>query len=348
MKKIMLISFVFLIIVSIMTVTCMPASALGRFDSEWGTESDGITLPPTFRINLPGFYESCPGTSGFPNADFEQGLKYWMSNTDEKPSNNAKIVEENGNKFLRLSGDEAFDGIESARFVDSRVKVGDSLAIMYDWRADDPSFQIVLKQYLTEPGTIKLQRLSMRTGVNVVEAYTDQEWNTTVTQVETNEFPTSRVLEPENEAKAIYLSFLLEISNPSTVVDIDNLKLVIYNKTTGKIKDLDGKELYDTKNLKGNVVEEVLKEEDFAGIDYNALSSSDKAELSPVKEDNKNSEKTSENKDYTMIIILIVGAVIVVGAAAVVLIIVKRKKNSAPLSETENEDSPDESIPTEE
>ena len=37
----------------------------------------------------------------------------------------------------------------------------------------------------------------------------NQEWNTTVTQVETNEFPTSRVLEPENETKAIYLSFLL-------------------------------------------------------------------------------------------------------------------------------------------
>ena len=322
--------------------TCMSASALGRFDSEWGTESGGITLPPSFKNNLPGFYENCPGTSGFPNADFEQGLKYWMSNTDEKPSNNAEIVEEDGNKFLRLSGDEAYDGIESARFVDSRVKVGDSLAIMYDWRADDPSFQIVLKQYLTEPGTIKVQRLSMRTGVNVVEAYTDQEWNTTVTQVETNEFPTSRVLEPENETKTIYLSFLLEISNPSTVVDIDNLKLVIYNKTTGKIKDLDGKELYDAKNLKKDVVEEKLTEEDFADIDYKATYASGKKKTkNPFAIIGSNDGEGGFIANNIWIIVA-VAVVVIIAAAAVVIIVVKKKKAVTP------EDATIEETPTEE
>ena len=342
MKKIMLISFVFLIIVSIMMGTCMPASALGRFDSEWGTESGGITLPPSFKNNLPGFYENCPGTSGFPNADFEQGLKYWMSNTNEKPSNNAEIVEEDGNKFLRLSGDEAYDGIESVRFVDSRVKVGDSLAIMYDWRAGDPSFQIVLKQYLAEPNTIKLQRLSMRTGVNVVEAYTDQEWNTTVTQVETNEFPTSRVLEPENETKAIYLSFLLEISNPSAVVDIDNLKLVIYNKTTGKIRDLDGKELYDANNLKKDVVEEKLTEEDFADIDYKATYASGKKKTkNPFAIIGSNDGEGGFIANNIWIIVA-VAVFVIIAAAAVVIIVVKKKKAVTP------EDATIEETPTEE
>lgn len=353
MKRLLLIALATIVAISTIFGSTLGVSAAGRFESEWGTVEEGVVSPEGWQ-DYAGYYENCPGTTGFPNGDFEQGLKYWTTPRGKyKAVDTVEIVEENGNHFMRFSCDEAWQGIESLRFVDSRVKAGDNLAIMYKWRSDDPNFQLILQQYRMEPPSIgDIKRVSMGKGVNLVEATTDGEWNVSMTATKSGDDPRIGIVqEPLNDTKTVYLSYLLQVcSDPTTVADIDDLSLVIYNENTGKVFDLDGKELYDVNNL-SNDVEDVIDSEDFADIDYDV--ENEKLDLENEQEETEEvSEKTDtkkngivafnpfsvdnwQNDNLWKVAIVTAGAVIIVAAIVVaVIIIVKiRKKKTGDVIE---------------
>lgn len=345
MKRVFLTTLAVVVAVTMIFGSTLGISAAGRFDSEYGTEADGIIPTSNYTQDYAGYYESCPGTTGFPNGDFEQGLKYWTTpRTKYLPADTVDIIEENGNHFMRFTTENTYQGIESLRFVDSRVKVGDSLAIMYKWRSDDPNFQLILQQYKMEPPSIgEIKRVSQGKGVTVVEAASDGDWNITVTQVESADNPNiGLVQEPQNESKTIYLSYVIQVcSDPTTVADIDDLQLVIYNKNTGKITDLDGKELYDANNLPGSNAEEEINADDFADIDYDAENEEVAADTESKAEDKNTEEKDESFIEKYLWVIIAGGAVILIAAAVVVIVIVvKKKKAVVPADEAPAENTP--------
>lgn len=332
MKKLLLIALAAIVAVSMIFGSTLGVSAAGRFDSEWGTVEEGVVSPDGWQ-DYAGYYENCPGTNGFPNGDFEQGLKYWTTPRGKyKAVDTVDIIEENGNHFMRFSCDNAWEGIESLRFVDARVKAGDNLAIMYKWRSDDPNFQIVLQQYRMEPPSIgEIKRVSAGKGVNLVEARADGEWNISMTATKSGDDPRIGIVqEPQNESKTVYLTYLLQVaSDPTTVADIDDLSLVIYNENSGKVLDLDGKELYDVNNLQNDVKDEI-DSSDFDNIDFDAENEEVKDELSE-KSDSKG--KDNKNNIIWIIVGISAGAVVLIAAVAVVIIMVVAKKKKTPVEE---------------
>lgn len=344
MKRLLLIALATIVAVSMIFGSTFCVSAVGKFDSEWGTAEEGIIPPLNYGQDYAGYYENCPGTTGFPNGDFEQGLKYWTTpRTKNHPADTVDIIEENGNHFMRFSCDVAWQGIESLRFVDSRVKAGDNLAILYKWRSDDPNFQIVLQQYRMEPPHIgDIKRVSAGKGVNLVEAKTDGEWNVSITATKSGDDPRIGIVQPpQNESKTIYLTYMLQVaSDPTTVADIDDLSLVLYNENTGKVTDLDGKELYDVNNLQ-NDVEDEIDSSDFDNIDFNAENQEIKDELS---DETVGATKASKGKITIaggivwIIIGVVAGSIVLVAAVVVVVVILVVKKKKATVAAEDAED----------
>jgi len=77
-------------------------------------------------------------TEGFLNSDFSEGLKYWGTNApfnaDKFAMDNAKIVTENGNRFVEITTRTNWHGIESAAFSAQGIKNGDWLAVLVDYK----------------------------------------------------------------------------------------------------------------------------------------------------------------------------------------------------------------------
>ena len=332
MKRLLLITLATVVAISVIFGSSLGISAAGRFESEWGTVEEGVVSPEGWQ-DYAGYYENCPGTTGFPNGDFEQGLKYWTTPRGKyKAVDTVEIVEENGNHFMRFSCDEAWQGIESLRFVDSRVKAGDNLAIMYKWRSDDPNFQLTLQQYRMEPPSIgEIKRVSMGKGVNLVEAKTEGEWNVSMTATKSGDDPRIGIVqEPLNESKTVYLSYLLQVcSDPTTVADIDDLSRVLYNENTGKVTDLDGKELYDVNNLQNDVEDEIDSSE-FDNIDFDAENEEIKTDKTVGATESSKGKITIAGGVVWIIIGVAAGGIVLVAAVVVlVIILVVKKKKSA-------------------
>ena len=347
MKRLLLTVLATIVAVSMIFGSTFCVSAMGKFDSEWGTVEEGVVSPEGWQ-DYAGYYENSPGTTGFPNGDFEQGLKYWTTPRGKyKAVDTVDIIEENGNHFMRFSCENAWEGIESLRFVDSRVKAGDNLAILYKWRSDDPNFQLILQQYRMEPPHIgDIKRVSMGKGINLVEAKTDGEWNISMTATKSGDDPRIGIVqEPQNDSKTVYLSYLLQVcSDPTTVADVDDLSLVLYNENTGKVTDLDGKELYDVNNLQ-NDVEDEIDSSDFDNIDFEAENDEVKDKISDettgVTEASKG-KITIAGSMVWIIIGAIAGGIILVAAVVVVIIVLVVKKKKAPAVAESAEDAPTE------
>ena len=332
MKRLLLIVLATVVAISVIFGSSLGISAAGRFESEWGTVEEGVVSPEGWQ-DYAGYYENCPGTTGFPNGDFEQGLKYWTTPRGKyKAVDTVDIIEENGNHFMRFSCENAWEGIESLRFVDSRVKAGDNLAILYKWRSDDPNFQLILQQYRMEPPSIgEIKRVSAGKGVNLVEAKTDGEWNISITATKSGDDPRIGIVqEPLNESKTVYLSYLLQVcSDPTTVADVDDLSLVLYNENTGKVTDLDGKELYDVNNLQ-NDVEDEIDSSDFDNIDFEAENEEIKTDKTVGATESSKGKITIAGGVVWIIIGVAAGGIVLVAAVVVlVIILVVKKKKSA-------------------
>ena len=288
-----------------------------------GTEEQGI-IPPTDNYYI--YHTPYTESDGFPNADFQKGLMYWTQGQKDRAIDSVELVEEDGNKFVTFTAKDRHDGIYSIRFADSRVKVGDTLAVMYDWRGEDPAFQIALNQHIMnkDESSVSMIRLSQDAGdvTNIKIASREGEWNTSMSNV--NEV----VKEPNLGNPTIYLSYIVQVKNDITCnAQIDNLRVVVYNKDTGNIYDLDHKKLFNIYELGNDEVDDTIDKSDFENIDYDAKPDNIKAD-----EKGKDNDKTFIQK-YSGAIIGGGIAVVVVAAAVVTVILLKKK---APKGETDN------------
>lgn len=291
---------------------------------DWGTYEDGLKpgKPPHdyYRYQIP--YTE---TDGFPNADFEQGLKYWTHCRGRIPSESVKLVKDGENTAIQFTAKEEYDGIFSVPFTDSRVKQGDNLVVVYSWKGTG-HIQIGLEQIMknqNEPDCyVKVFRVS-HIGItgqtkSLYLSADGSKWNVSMSNLN---LP---IAEPEGTDKNIYLSLFAQICNDMTDETIvDNLIIARYNEQSGLVFDLDGNKLYDLNNLPVDDVEDELNKDDFSSIDYDATPED-------IKEKRESKENTTEEKTFFqehLVLIIVLGAIIIAGAAVAAIIIIKKSKS---------------------
>lgn len=287
----------------------------------WGTYEDGLKpgepAHDYYRYQIP--YTE---TDRFPNADFEQGLMYWTHCRGRMPSESVKLVKDGDNTAIQFTAQSTYDGIFSVPFVDSRVKAGDNLVVVYNWKGAG-NVQIGLEQIMknkAEPDCyVKNFRVSHIGGggqnKSLYLSADGSKWNVSMSNLN------APVAEPEGTDKTIYLSLFAQVCTDVTDDTIvDNLIIARYNENSGIVYDLDGNKLYDLNNLEVDVVPDEIDADQFENIDYDANPKlADKDE-----NDEKSSEKTFIQKYIVLIIVL--GAVIIAVAAVAIRIISKKKK----------------------
>ena len=345
-------------VITVLSICACPLSAAAE-EFNYGTFEGGM---------IPGkampYYGSLTDGKGFPNNDFEQGLKYWGHLFGKRdPKTIAKIgTEENGNHYLQFNAEDPWDGLYSVCFTDSRVKVGDSPSLLFRY-SGAADFQIILMQESkNKKNNVRDEvRLAFRTKT-IIKADTDDGWNIAVLE------PASTVANPSDRGAqyddpTIYLNYFVQITqDPTCNTKIDDLQIVNYDTSAGTIKDLDGKLLYNIKELNPPEEEEDTDSGNGGNTDggntndggntdggsgaVGALDGYTPDELIvmegdyPTDDENKevtsekNDKKDNSSKNYVWIIVA-AGVVVVLGAAAGVFFVIKNKKNPAPAEETE-------------
>lgn len=319
LKKI--VSLILAVIVCLGITFCGGISA---FADDYGTYEDGILA----NQNMAN-YKPLKDGKGFPNGDFEQGLKYWGTQRGkELPSSKVKLLEEDGNHFIEFAAEKNWDGIYSTTFSENRVGPDESVSALFKFRGD-VNFQIVLIQLcLTADGkSYSERRLAIETKTLVIGTGADG-WSVGLLDT------TQKTVKPSDvDAKYddpnMYFIYFVQVKTDSTVTtQIDDIQLVNYNKTSGTVTDLDGKQLYDMKNLPVNP--ELLENDDFG--DY----IEDEYDYTLEKETKKSEGKTADGNFLSkyLWVIIAAGVVIVVAAAAAVIIVLKKKNTPDNAVET--------------
>lgn len=334
MKK-FLISFISIVaVISLFLGSALSASASKLSLPGWGTEEEGII--PKF-VSYPAYHTPWTETNGFPNADFEKGLLYWSS-TDpkEKPAEVVKVLtEENGNKCVQFTATNNYDGIESISFRESRVKAGDELCVVFDWKGEDGNFQVYCEQIVYKDAACDSWDAVFRISHNgdakrgeIINGGGGDDWNV-------------GYCKPEKPVKAYYdanpyyyFRFGVQAFNdPSVNAIVDNVRLGKFSASTNTIYDLDGKVMYDLNNLKIEEGEEILTEEMFPNIDYSVT-------YDDVYGNKKDVVKIEKEEDTTSKAILWViigcGAIIVIAIAVLIIVLIVKKKNKKKTIESED------------
>ena len=301
----------------------------------WGTEEDGIIarFPNSYSSHHTPWSE--PG--GHPNLDFEKGLMYWTTNEkdSQKPSDYVDIVkEENGNHYLTFTAKDTYQGIESVPFVESRIDENDEICVVFKWRGDDPNFQIYVNQlrYKTTDGKQKdTKRVSHNGDAKRNEIIADGEdgWNVAFCKPETDS-----VKKPHDIMPYYIFQVGVEVqTDPSCKAIVDDIRLGKYSENNQIIYDLDGKVMYDLKNIDTVEGEDLLNEGMFPDINYNVTYD----DVYGAKKSGSGSNALSQNNLFfkdgapTVVfwIIIICGAVILIAGIAVVIVVIVAKKKKA-------------------
>lgn len=343
MKKI-LTSFI-----CILTVICLLCGSMTAFaEADWGTPEEGIV--PT-RANLALYHEPYLESNGFPNFNFDQGFKYWTSSYLSashayKPTEAAKLTKEGDNTYIVLTPTQPYDNIHTVQFVDSRIKVDDTLVVMYDWRnsAGEPCLQITLNQYFRDSANktpinngARLSDCGNGGITDLKVALNDDEWNTSM----------GRVYQPVQKStgadEKIYLSVGIESTTEFTEngTNVDNIRIAKFIKSTGDVLDLDNNKLFNIHDLDiGGDAKDEITEDDFGDIDYSA----ENEEITKQDKTEDKAEEKSFIQKHLVWIIVGGGVLLIIVAAAVVIIIISAKKKKATNKVEPNEESDGESI----
>ena len=202
-------------------------------DPAWaGTETEGVTMYKNNGMNN-------IISEGFPNADFEKGLKYWASKSDSYyPADVAEIkTEANGNKYLYLKGNEnGYYGLKSSVITipASKLNPGDQLVVVFDYKDGAANtLQIPITQRFTQ----NVYRLCQKGGDDIVIG---NDWCTAYTKVTANTLEARQDGTNAGYAGSDTYAFqlMIEAINGGDTIAIDNLRIC---KLVGtKIVDLDG------------------------------------------------------------------------------------------------------------
>ena len=355
MKSLKKLIVLLIAVATVLSMVCGSFSAAAD-DINYGT-FDGGMIPDKA---IP-YYGLITDGKGFPNNDFEQGLMYWGHLFGKRdPKTIAKIVKESdGNNCLQFAAETAWDGLYSVCFTESRIKVGDSPSLLFKY-SGTPDIQIVLMQECmnTAKNTRAEVRLAFRLKT-IIKAESDDGWNIAVLE------PNEAVVTPTDKGKqyddpTLYFNYFVQIaSDASCNTKIDDLQIVNYDTTSGIIKDLDGKQLYDLNALDPPDDDTSVDGGDTTGDDGSTANVSDAVKTldtytpdelivmdgdSPT-DDDKSSEKDSSkdgngnsSKNYIWIIVA-AGVVVILGAGAGIFFVIKAKKKPSTPDETPTEEN---------
>lgn len=302
----------------VVALIIMAGSNISVFADDYGTFEDGILANQNMAS-----YKPLKDGKGFPNGDFEQGLRYWGTERGkELPSKMVKLVEEEGNHFIEFTAEKTWDGIYSTTFAENRIGPDETVSALFKFRGD-VNFQIVLIQICSSADgkNYTERRLALETQTVVIGAGADG-WSVGVLDPTQKTAVPSSVGAQYDDPNYYFLYFVQVKTDPTVTTQIDDIQLVKYNKSSGIISDLDGKQLYDMKNLP--VSDELLKNDDFG--DY----IQDEYDYTLEKETKKDTTKTDDGNFLSkyLWVIIAAGVVVVVAVATVVVIVVIKKKKA--------------------
>lgn len=320
LKKIMSVLITAVICISI--AVCGSTAVLA---DDYGTFEDGI---PANGKNMANYMPFKDG-KGMRNGDFEQGLMYWGTQRGNAlPSSRVTLMEEDGNHFIEFAAENNWDGIYSTTFSDSRVSAEESISALFKYRGDT-QFQIVLMQICmsADGKSYSEQRIGLEFKTLEIESGTDG-WSIAVIDPKKTVVEPSSV-DPKYDDPTIYFTFFVQVmQDPTCTAQIDDIQLVKYNKSSGMVYDLDGKQLYDMKNLPINQISITDDDyEDYIQDTYNYT----------VEKETEGKKDAAEGEGFVskyLWVIIAGGAVIVIAAAVIIIIAVKKKKT--PVSSDEN------------
>lgn len=198
-----------------------------ELDRLYGTKEDGYILPEGLTM------WSVELQSSFKNSGFTEGLRYWISLNDSKPSENVTVVKSGENTYISANKNSSGDtiGIVSMRFSYKNIVPGQAPVVIYDW-AGSNDFIVKLEQrdlsflYLVSSGF----------GQSLYTAKNNSEWNTSVTK------PLYPVRYSENGYYNINFVVKIEIHNPNADIKLDNLRIGFIN-ANGIVYDVNGNEI---------------------------------------------------------------------------------------------------------
>ncbi len=333
------------------------SSSLSAYNSQgYGSVDKGISVPGLTQIYK--FYPSVqygnPTVNGHPNLNFEEGWKYWVDTPNFKM--NTETVDGKTNTFVTVVGEEDYKGIYGVRFNDSRIKPGDSIAVLYKWRAPshqrdvEPKLIQLLYSRENDESTFKDEHQLVHGSADgrtehaiwIADEEDDKEWNITLSRVYHD------ILDASIDYQPVYYYFLGMQCRKNVDfykgTDIDDIQLVRYDQSTGLIYDLDGNQLYNLNNLPKREEEayiwgDLSENDPDANIKVNVEDLiGGKIDLNAGLNDLQNGDdNSSEGIALWVWIVIAAGAVLILAAAAVVVIIVAKKKKAAlvPAEETE-------------
>ena len=220
---------------------------------------------------------------------------------------------EGDNTFIQIiptnDEKEIYEGIESPKFCDERIKEGDHLVTVYDWRGSEKHN---IQVYINQRDVPQKSRLTAHfKTVKVAEKEGD--WNTSVclSQYPVNQTPNNSEIFISVGAQAF------QDYNCST--QIDNIRIGRLDVKTNDVHDLDGNFLCNLGPVKGDKTSEKDKaeKEDTVKTD--------------TKEDVKAKEKNEKMSTETLIIIIVVSvtAVILIAVVVAAILILKKKSPKA-------------------
>ncbi len=229
-------------------------------EQKHGSVDKGIKMAKSYLYKFyPSVQYGNPNINGHPNFDFEMGWQYWIDNGGYEIKKDST-----GNYIATTVTTDEYKGMYSVKFTDTRIKEGDSIAVLYKWRnkahqlASEPKLIQLYNNYYDESrdpeNSTNPQHQLVHGSADGRSEHTiwraadddDMEWNISLSRVYHN----VRSTIGENPISYYYLGFQSrKNSDIFTGTDFDDLQLVHYNQSSGIITSLDGKQLYNLNSL---------------------------------------------------------------------------------------------------
>ena len=233
------------LLISLALISIICVGSLFCLAEDIGTFEDGIKAPEINYSQHSPLFEF----EAFPNADFEQGFKYWQSDTGELPSSVATLKEKEGNHFVELKAGKAWNGISTVRFNVPQPKIGESFVLLYDWRAEEGAeFDVTLIHWWINKDNLHSHGVRMGYGNGtLIKKAENGGFNTSMTIYNHQSIASTRA----NDYEELYFSYALNLCGKAEKsVELDNLKFCKYDSKTDTVYDLDGNILYE--NIKND------------------------------------------------------------------------------------------------
>lgn len=293
-------------VMAVIPFTSLTASAYPSVEG-FGTYEDGI-IPPI--KSYVGYHDPIP--EGYhPNLDFSMGLMYWSNVNAKKPSEAVTLVTEGDNTFIQINPtndeNQIYEGIESPKFCDERIKEGDLLVTVYDWRGTQGHN---IQVYINQRDVPQKSRLTAHFKT-IKEAENENDWNTSVGL---NQYPVNQTL---NDAEIFINIGAQAFQDANCTTQIDNIRIGRVDVKTNDVYDLDGEFICNLGPVKS---------EQTASDDTSDTKDTDKTETASQAEDKTEKDKISTE---TLIIIIAVSvtAVILIAVAVIAVLMLKKKSS---------------------